>query len=409
MIQDVRFYDHALSNKEVEEIAKGLVLHYPLNNNGLGGDNQLKNSNFSNGTTSWYGVNSSSIKVETKDNYICGTGTKGTSNNIIGQTSMAYTGGTYINITVSAKIYVEEAGTIGVGHWITTTQASGWQSMSGTRVWNTSQTLSIGWNYISTTLKNATNQYTGSIVTAFSYTGSTFWITNVKLEEGSIATPWSPAKSELGDMATTVYDCSGYSNNGTIVGSLTAAAPSPRYDVCTHIPATSSKIHISNLTTSGFGNSYSFAWWGRRDSNSPMFWGFSDGIRLNGMYTGVLWNTGDGSNNPLYNIGTTTQATAPSTNIWHHYVMTGNGSKCYVYLDGELWAEAKTYKAISGTSIYINGWDSGTQYYCSNNTDISDFRIYATALTADQVKELYNTLMSIDSSGNVYARQLNDL
>ena len=81
--------------------------------------------------------------------------------------------------------------------------------------------------------------------------------------------------------------------------------------------------------------------------------------------------------------------------------MTGNGTKCYVYLDGELWGEAKTYKAISGTSIYINGWDSGTQY-CSDNTDISDFRIYATALSADDVKSLYQNSAYIDSSGNVY-------
>jgi len=37
-----------------------------------------------------------------------------------------------------------------------------------------------------------------------------------------------------------------------------------------------------------------------------MFWGFANGIRLNGMYNGNLWNTGDSSDNPIYNIGTTT-------------------------------------------------------------------------------------------------------
>ena len=84
--------------------------------------------------------------------------------------------------------------------------------------------------------------------------------------------------------------------------------------------------------------------------------------------------------------------------------MVGNGSKCYVYLDGELWAEAKTYKAISGTSIYINGWDTGTSYY-SNNTDISDFRIYATALTETQIKELYRTSMNINGT-NILSRDL---
>ena len=80
--------------------------------------------------------------------------------------------------------------------------------------------------------------------------------------------------------------------------------------------------------------------------------------------------------------------------------MTGNGTKCYVYLDGELWAEAKTYKAISGTSIYINGWNSATDY-CSNNTDISDFRIYATALSAADVKSLYQNCVTIDPDGTI--------
>jgi len=40
---------------------------------------------------------------------------------------------------------------------------------------------------------------------------------------------------------------------------------------------------------------------------------------------------------------------------------------------------------------------------------MSDFRIYATALTPEQVKELYHTSMSIDNNGNIHARELVEL
>jgi hypothetical protein len=53
----------------------------------------------------------------------------------------------------------------------------------------------------------------------------------------------------------------------------------------------------------------------------------------------------------------------------------------------------------------MNGWDSGTSY-TTNDMSISDFRIYATALTPEQIKELYNTSMSIDNNGNIHVREL---
>ena len=81
--------------------------------------------------------------------------------------------------------------------------------------------------------------------------------------------------------------------------------------------------------------------------------------------------------------------------------MTGNGTKCYVYLDGELWAEAKTYKAISGTSIYINGWTTSTDYSYAD-VNICDFRIYATALSARDVKSLYQNNAYIDANDVIY-------
>lgn len=56
-----------------------------------------------------------------------------------------------------------------------------------------------------------------------------------------------------------VYDTSGYSNNGTIIGILTNSTDTPKYTVSSHIGANATKIHVSGLTTAGFGNSYSFA------------------------------------------------------------------------------------------------------------------------------------------------------
>jgi hypothetical protein len=43
-INDVRLYDHCLSPKEIEEISKGLCLHYTLNNRGYGQENLVAGS-----------------------------------------------------------------------------------------------------------------------------------------------------------------------------------------------------------------------------------------------------------------------------------------------------------------------------------------------------------------------------
>lgn len=389
-INDFRCYDHVLSPAEVKEISKGLVLHYPLNRDGFGGDNLI---------------------VDTlKD-----SGESHTTYNIADYnfTESVVSGDTY---TVSAKVNASsEKKGICFYHSGGSYQMGAWMPINDTGIYTAtftatdnmaSRTAGAGHGYCRVYVSNNASTQ-GS--TPLSGTANVEWI---KVEKGGVATPWCPNPadslySEMGLDSTTEYDCSGYKHNGEKIGALTYTSDTPRYHISTHIGETTQKIHIPNLTTVGFGDSYSFAWWGKRSSNSPMFWGFSDGIRLNGMYLGTLWNTGDGSNNPLYNIGTTTQVTAPSTGVWHHYVMTGNGTKCYVYLDGELWAEAKTYKAISGTSIYINGWNSSTTY-CSNDTSISDFRIYSTALDADSVRSLYNTAASIADNGMFLTYELEE-
>lgn len=207
---------------------------------------------------------------------------------------------------------------------------------------------------------------------------------------------------------TTIYDNSGYGFNGSIINTPVFTTDTGRYLKSLHFTATNQHVQISNLNVTDFTNNYSFAWWAKISSNGPMHWGFKDGVRLNGLYNGNLWNTGDSSSNPLYNPGTTTQVTKPTLNTWHHWVMTGDGTKCRVYQDGVLWAEAKTYKAITGTTIFLNGWDNVTTY-ASNDYYIDDFRIYSTALTAEQVSSLYFLGLRIDDAHNAYGYEYNEI
>ena len=70
-------------------------------------------------------------------------------------------------------------------------------------------------------------------------------------------------------------------------------------------------------------------------------------------------------------------------------------------------ANAKTYKGITGTTIYMNGWDSGTNY--NFNGQLSDFRLYATCLSADDIKRLYNTPASVSKIGQFLGCEFNEV
>jgi hypothetical protein len=127
-----------------------------------------------------------------------------------------------------------------------------------------------------------------------------------------------------------------------------------------------------------------------------MPWGFANGNRLNlYMYpNNCYWNTGDSADNPFG------VALSPySDGNFHHFAVTGDGTTNKLYIDGEFKGNATTYRAITGTTLIFNGWDTGTNY--KFNGCLSDFRIYATALSAEDVLALYNTPESIANNGTV--------
>ena len=420
-VNDFRVYDHCLSLMEVKELSKGLVLHYPLNREGWGQENlfidstyEQADSSIANSSTDWskyFRRYNGSAGIHSFSNYT-DTITLSTTGNLgvtfqRKATDINLDSTSYYTISCEAKsTQTARPLCIGLSYY---NNSNSWVWRGGS---NPTYFKEVNkWQKFTLTFKpDADTQYIDYCftVTGVSSGTDTFSIRHCKLEKGSIATPWCPNSSdnladEMGLNETTEYDCSGYCNNGTRTGTFEWTSDTPKYEVSTSLSNNVSKLHISGLSTSGFGNSYSIAWWGKTNKFSGLMqWGFSDGIRLNGIFNGNLWNTGDSANNPLYIPGTTTQVIAPTTNEWHHFVMTGDGTTCKVYKDGELWGQAKTYKAISGTSIYFNGWDSGTSYSNNNGYSMSDFRIYATALSASDVKSLYQNSAYIDSSGNVY-------
>lgn len=396
-MNDFRIYDHALSPMEVKQISQGLVLHYPLNHGGLGQENLLANSQLN---ASWEYPTSGykdkyapiTLKVPTESMYTLSFEAKST---VAGD-------------KIRTHFYSPN----------TTTTCISNQGLSRTASdGNIDFTLSTKWErYWVVYHQNETTAVKHVIcprMSAGSGTGIVS-IRNVKLEAGDKATPWCPAPSDdlysiIGADENVEYDCSGYDNNGTKVGILDYSSDTPRYNVSTHFGATNSKIRIDNLITTGFSNSYTFSWWGKYTTlGNSMFWGFQNGVRLNGVYHGIYWNTSDGNSNPIYKPGTTTVVTAPEANVWHHYVMTGDNTVCKLYVDGELYGQAKTHKTISGNIIYINGWDSGTGYSFTD-MDMSDFRIYCTALSPEDVLDLYNLGAAIDTNNNLYGAMLEEV
>ena len=195
-----------------------------------------------------------------------------------------------------------------------------------------------------------------------------------------------------------VYDCSGYCNNGTVTGSLQVVDDSPRYKQSTKI-TTSNTI---KTTVPILNNIYSFSWWYNKANFAAgdMMWGYADGNRINPLY-GLCFNIGDGFSSPWYVPGTTTKIKAPSGNTWHHFVITGDGSASKLYIDGLYYGKCINFKSITGSILHINGWSSGGDY--RTNGKISDFRIYSTALSEDDIKELYNTSAIINNNNTLEA------
>ena len=405
LYSDFRIYDHCLSPKEVKEISKGLVLHYPLNS--LVNPNLVKNSYFCTN------MNNGTVEVVPNVGYVDNTAYYGSPAYHVfreGQTTIAYSEFQFIfraNKCVPGKQYC-------ISFWVKKCHSGGnWGNiiLDGLRWFktddNTMYTTSITWNNRpSESLLNvwqyASFYFTFPVeCTAYAYYYNTvgkdidYYISKIKVEEGTVSTPWC----DYGITNNIVYDCSGYQNNGTISGSLSCSANSSRYKISTVFDGISSKIINDSFPASIVNgtNSFTICGWAyciKGNSYNPLF-------HIGSSYrttTGIcLHGNGDRIEGLDIN-GTTinnTYGSGYSNEKWVHQCIVYDGTTIKRYLNGN---------STPVQSIACPGFKSDNNKLCVGGFwgvpfkgYLSDFRVYATALSADDIKELYNVSCIINS------------
>ena len=417
---DIRIYDHCLSQVEIKEISRGLVRHYKLSSLLCGSNpNLLTGTNpetdgigtlvshdggayvvsnevkFNGHPTIKITPSSSSINTGAKNYYGAGNGIALTNNT------------TY---TYSCWIYSTVADTFGfssLGHYQTLVSNS--SPHNSTRSHEGDSIPANKWTHVSITFTTTAACYFRSFWIYFANTSQIIYIAQPKLELGSVATPWIPNSTDplyitLGLDSTEEVDCSGIGSSGIKSGTFGSSLDSPRYGSALLFTDTSTYMVSTIDYASGI---YTFSWWGKfTNYTSTMMWGYGNGNRLNLFLTGgkIYLNIGDGTTNPIQNNGTDISIIPYANNQWHHFVLTSDGTSSKLYIDGTLAGTAKTFRPITGSTVYFNGWDTTTSY--KFNGYLSDFRLYATALSETDIQALYKAGAKIDDKGNFYTAEI---
>lgn len=108
--------------------------------------------------------------------------------------------------------------------------------------------------------------------------------------------------------------------------------------------------------------------------------------------------------------GLTVPGVSSPKDEWHHVCMTSNGTNYFIYQDGIQKSTGSCGTVLLDCFNLVIGARSAnaenTSYSVPWNGNLVDFRLYSTTLSATDVKELYETSMVVDSSGNILPRVL---
>lgn len=383
-VADFRIYDHALSKLEVKEIYRNMVLHLPMSGAGAHG----VGSNLAN--VVW--CDPYAVTLGTYAAYLSYNGTALSSDTFFGlQVGETYTYSAYITAPSNKKVAVRAE-----YHTNDSTRTS--------VIGNYIEAGESGWSKVTDTITEAKRNYTylkllinsgNTSVTA----NATVYVSKLKIERSSSRTDWVPPGTRH------ISDTSGHSRIVTTSSThptlLNYTSGSPMFNGCVNF-ASGNYIRVAD-PISASANAFSISVWFKTTNASASQCIWNGRTSVGGPVAVFLVS----SKFRFDDSGQTSPSTTISANTWYHVVCTWkSGGNKKIYLNGTqissvtagtLSGKANSYATI-GVSSNADSAGSGNQFL----GQMSDFRIYGSELSADDVADMYRKGASIDNTGKVH-------
>lgn len=426
-LNDFRIYNECLSPRQVKEISKGLVCHYLLGevDGKIGGRNLIKNGkgnekagffkNFPTVTDEYGEFTLKSKKtyatISLYDGFVYGcrdypVGEKYTWSYDIMYTAWNFpTGSNRGEFWMGQRYTNAPSGETATGAWRGVTRhilpVVGQNGCELNKWYHVKQTVTIPQQASSNVgQQNYISFYNSNANVEASFTAR---LKNVKFEKSSTATPWTSApEDDASFYDNIIYDTSGYENNGSVTDSTcpTWSSDTPRYKGSYVFNGNNQYLKFQNPITSS-STDFTISCWVKFDD-------------ITGNSTICTMRTAVGNGIALFKIGNkirfddngqcTFSDYTISANEWIHVVVTRSSSCKKLYVNGILKQTVNTVgdmKLISNVGTIgasSQGGDGISNYL---NGQLSDFRIYATALSDSNILELYQSSASVDNNGNL--------
>ena len=392
---DIRIYNHALSVKEVKEISKGLVLHYNFEDEYIEPTTNIDPAR-STAPSFSYAATKEKVIFKGKEcwHFII------ENNGSIWSYSSATGYAENSVLTRSCWLYIPSGQTNRAGWYGLPFAFEGMKSISNRRVYDLNKMDTWQYCYCTGTAQSTSSNYLLYMLADGSATAHRieFYITDIQLEEKDHATPYVNGTRSTGK----VYDNSGYGNNGTVNNSLQV------------IPGGLSGVHYINLplastityTSEAFNKTeLTYSIWfrhhGANGSNATYM--FTNGRADYGGLGYGIRIANDSQIVCMYGNSTETVSNC-SKDVWHLITVSIKNAVQTIYLDGALVGSftatvLPSYSDGNGLGLGCFYYNGGSIYH--SNCDFADFKIYATALSAEDIVAEYNRKAAIDKNGNL--------
>lgn len=432
-IQDVRVYNTCLSPRQIKEISKGLVCHYPLGeiDGKIGGRNLIKNGkgnvkagffkNFPTVTDEYAEFTIKSKKtysgINLNDGFVYGcreydVGEKYTWSYDIMYTDWNFpTGSNRTEFWMGQRYTNAPSGETATGTWSKVTQHNlpvvGQNGCELNKWYHVKQTVTIPDPASSNVKQQATiSFYNSNADVEASFTAR---IKNVKLEKSSTATPWTPAPEDNASFYDNViYDTSGYCNNGSVSGDILWDTDTPRYKGAYDFNGTGYIYNDNlNLTTTAFTISF---WIKIPSTITHQHFDFATFNSWASEGIGIYWDAsgqtsssgaifGEDSKGDKIHVAVQCKG---KLNEWTHFAITWDGTKVYRYSNGIKFSESDfNVVSVYHPRLWLGNSTFGDRTLENSESCMSDFRFYATALSDSDILELYQSSASVDNCGNL--------